>query len=329
VLLTPLYLWAARPQPGPARAESGPDWALLITSTAAAFFVYGVSMSAWGQFTIARLRLAARRQLPLQVMGFLDDAHRRGVLRQTGGAYVFRHSRVQDTLRKGGTESEGEGPKIARGALPRRAERRTTGAAAFGAIGVTVFWLAFVPLYIAASTPGDDRYLSVPHPCAVVDRGTAERALPGEVRLLYRSKPVPLGSFARNSERCVWSSTVDFDQLDYEVTRFTTVMQQSGLRQAQQEFADRIEAWTSKDTEVLPHAHLAPNADESALLRRKVASYARPTYTVLARSANLIVSLEYRRTGATSDEAVRLARDLLQRTLKGAESCDTSTSVCD
>jgi hypothetical protein len=163
----------------------------------------------------------------------------------------------------------------------------------------------------------------------VADRGTAERALPGEVRLVYRSKPLPLGSFVLDRETCEWSSIADFDQLDYEVTRYETGLRQSALRQAQEEFAHKIDTWTSNDTEVLPHAHLAPNADESALLRRTVVPHAPPTYTVLARSANLIVSLEYTRTGATSDEAVRLARDLLQRTLKGAESCDTSTSVCD
>jgi hypothetical protein len=29
-------------------------------------------------------------------MGFLVDAHRRGVLRQAGGAYQYRHARLRD-----------------------------------------------------------------------------------------------------------------------------------------------------------------------------------------------------------------------------------------
>ncbi|MDX2821023.1 NACHT domain-containing protein, partial [Streptomyces ipomoeae] len=326
VLLTPLDLWALRYQVNP---ESGPDWALLITGTIAAFFLCGVSMSAWGQFTVARLWLAARHQLPWRVMGFLDDAHRRGVLRQIGGAYAFRHSRVQDTLRGGDTDSDGEGSMSARGALLRRAEGQTTGAAFLGGIGVTVFWLAFIPLNVAASSPGDERYLSVPHPCDAADRGTVERTLSGEVRLAYRTESSPQSLAVRDSETCAWSSTADFGELVYEVSRYEADMQQSALRHAHEDFVAQVDAWTSKDTDAVVHAPLAQSADESALYREKAGSSYPPRYTVLARSANLMVSLQLMRAGATPEDTVRLARDLLQRTLKGAESCDTSTSVCD
>ncbi|MGH8921171.1 MAG: AfsR family transcriptional regulator, partial [Actinomycetes bacterium] len=56
------------------------------------------SSRAWGAFTITRLWLAARGRLPLRLMRFLDDAHRRGVLRQVGAVYQFRHARLQDRL---------------------------------------------------------------------------------------------------------------------------------------------------------------------------------------------------------------------------------------
>jgi hypothetical protein len=36
--------------------------------------------------------------LPWQVMRFLDDAHHRGVLRQVGAVYQFRHAQLQDRL---------------------------------------------------------------------------------------------------------------------------------------------------------------------------------------------------------------------------------------
>ena len=42
--------------------------------------------------------LAMRRQAPLHLMGFLDDAYRRGILRQVGGVYQFRHAHVQAHL---------------------------------------------------------------------------------------------------------------------------------------------------------------------------------------------------------------------------------------
>jgi DNA-binding SARP family transcriptional activator len=60
---------------------------------------------AWGGFAVTRLWLALRGQLPLQLMRFLDDAHRRGVLRQVGAVYQFRHARLQDHLAASNTPS--------------------------------------------------------------------------------------------------------------------------------------------------------------------------------------------------------------------------------
>jgi hypothetical protein len=60
---------------------------------------------AWGTFVFSQVWLALRWQLPWRLMTFLADAHRRGVLRQAGGVYQFRHARLQDHLagRKAGT----------------------------------------------------------------------------------------------------------------------------------------------------------------------------------------------------------------------------------
>jgi hypothetical protein len=59
----------------------------------------GLLNTSWGGFAIARVWLALRRRLPLRVMAFLDDAHRRGVLRQVGAAYQFRHANIFANLR--------------------------------------------------------------------------------------------------------------------------------------------------------------------------------------------------------------------------------------
>ncbi|WP_326596454.1 NACHT domain-containing protein [Streptomyces sp. NBC_01803] len=51
---------------------------------------------AWGAFTVARCYLTLRHRLPFRLMDFLADAHeRRGVLRQAGAFYQFRHIGVQ------------------------------------------------------------------------------------------------------------------------------------------------------------------------------------------------------------------------------------------
>jgi hypothetical protein len=58
----------------------------------------GVLSRAWGRFTIARIWLAVSGCQPWRLMRFLDDAHRRGVLRRSGAVYEFRHVRLRDHL---------------------------------------------------------------------------------------------------------------------------------------------------------------------------------------------------------------------------------------
>jgi hypothetical protein len=53
---------------------------------------------AWPRFALARLWLCTCGRLPWRLMHFLDDAHRRGVLRQVGAEYQFRHTRLHDDL---------------------------------------------------------------------------------------------------------------------------------------------------------------------------------------------------------------------------------------
>jgi hypothetical protein len=56
-----------------------------------------ISVTAWGQWLICgRLLLPLKGQLPWRARAFLRDAHERGVLRQSGAFYQFRHSLLQD-----------------------------------------------------------------------------------------------------------------------------------------------------------------------------------------------------------------------------------------
>lgn len=58
-----------------------------------------LSVTAWGQWVIfCRLWLPLTGRLPWRVHAFLQDAQRRGVLRQAGGYYQFRHSRLRDAV---------------------------------------------------------------------------------------------------------------------------------------------------------------------------------------------------------------------------------------
>jgi hypothetical protein len=73
--------------------------------TVAGFVIVAVLGStaggAWSRYLEARLRLSVRRRLPWRTLSFLADAHRRGVLRQVGAAYQFRHIRLQEQLAAG------------------------------------------------------------------------------------------------------------------------------------------------------------------------------------------------------------------------------------
>ncbi|GGU90163.1 hypothetical protein GCM10010211_65940 [Streptomyces albospinus] len=60
---------------------------------------YVLSLTAWGQWAVlARIWLPLTGRLPWSVVTFLEDAYQRGVLRQAGAVYQFRHARLQHHL---------------------------------------------------------------------------------------------------------------------------------------------------------------------------------------------------------------------------------------
>ncbi|KUP97437.1 NACHT domain-containing protein [Thermobifida cellulosilytica] len=56
------------------------------------------STNAWPAYLVATHLLALQGRLPRNLMGFLDDAHRLGLLRAVGPVYQFRHAELQDHL---------------------------------------------------------------------------------------------------------------------------------------------------------------------------------------------------------------------------------------
>ncbi|MEU2390453.1 NACHT domain-containing protein [Streptomyces sp. NPDC007369] len=73
-------------------------WAAVCGALALWWCLWSLAVSAWGRYTVARWWLASTGRLPRQLTRFLADAHRRGVLRQTGGVYRFRHVELQRML---------------------------------------------------------------------------------------------------------------------------------------------------------------------------------------------------------------------------------------
>ncbi|WP_328788621.1 helix-turn-helix domain-containing protein [Streptomyces sp. NBC_00273] len=61
---------------------------------------YVLAFTAWGQWVLlTRIWLPLMGRLPWATVAFLEDAYRRGVLRQVGAVYQFRHARLQRHLR--------------------------------------------------------------------------------------------------------------------------------------------------------------------------------------------------------------------------------------
>lgn len=76
----------------------GGDGPRALTTALAIGLAQTVAYQAWGRFALARAYLAATGRLPWRLMAFLREAHRRGVLRQVGPVYQFRHARLRDRL---------------------------------------------------------------------------------------------------------------------------------------------------------------------------------------------------------------------------------------
>ena len=58
----------------------------------------GMGRTKWASYLVTRGWLAIRHRLPWSLMDFLADAHQRGVLRQAGAVYQFRHIELQHRL---------------------------------------------------------------------------------------------------------------------------------------------------------------------------------------------------------------------------------------
>jgi hypothetical protein len=69
-----------------------------------------LTVSMWAAFNVSRIWLACTGMLPVQIMSFLHEAHCRGVLRQVGGSYQFRHAELKEALIEGAAAAEGSGP---------------------------------------------------------------------------------------------------------------------------------------------------------------------------------------------------------------------------
>lgn len=70
----------------------------MVETPAVVVFLLLFLLTAWGRFTLARCYFALTGRLPWRLMAFLDEAHKRGILRQAGAVYQFRHLEIRNQL---------------------------------------------------------------------------------------------------------------------------------------------------------------------------------------------------------------------------------------
>ncbi|WP_326768656.1 hypothetical protein OG978_32700 [Streptomyces sp. NBC_01591] len=89
-----IAVWLYGPQP----LDHVTEWRVgpLLTGLACTYALAVAGVGAeWFAFRSAHAEAVLRTRLPLRLDRFLRDMHRIGILRNTGGAYHFRHSEVQ------------------------------------------------------------------------------------------------------------------------------------------------------------------------------------------------------------------------------------------
>jgi hypothetical protein len=83
---------------GAAEVVTGFLAGLTFGLVAGCCFGFITTKTKWPSYILARGWLARHRRLPWRLSSFLSDAHKRGVLRQVGEDYEFRHIELLNRL---------------------------------------------------------------------------------------------------------------------------------------------------------------------------------------------------------------------------------------
>ncbi|MCX5247788.1 NACHT domain-containing protein [Streptomyces sp. NBC_00201] len=140
------------------------DWLITGVGTLLVCALYSVGFSAWGRYTVARVWLAAAGRLPWRLTAFLEDAHARGVLRQSGGEYRFRHIELRNRLADAAVTDDG--------ARTRKGGARAGGLAdgwALLAGAAALVLMVMMGLGSLGARPPADPVRSLPPACSLLD----------------------------------------------------------------------------------------------------------------------------------------------------------------
>jgi hypothetical protein len=278
--------------------------------------------SAWFGFALARGHMALRGDLPRRLMTFLDDAHRRGVLRQSGGVYRFRHVELRDRLAAhAGVEGDGAPPPaVTRRATPVRRTAAVISVLLLLAVGGVVVRGPFA----MAGVPGPRTEL--PAACdllaADLPRITADarKWAPGRQRC-EAGEESPFAPDAQVSVLALLYTREGIDSGPYRAA--------VGYRQQTGQIHTALAAEGRSTADAGLGDESVRVVGRGAQPRRTALETARYSASFVVRVDNVLLSVTYAEEFATRERVVEVARILTRNALRRAGLSDAVPSSKD
>ncbi|GAA2482148.1 NACHT domain-containing protein [Streptomyces gobitricini] len=308
-LPAPMLLWWQVFGPG-RHYVSACDWIVVVVGSLVSWLLYDMAVSAWGRYTVARLWLAAGGKLPRRFMAFLRDAHRRGVLRQAGGFYQFRHIELRDRLAEdvsahgadgGGGSGDGRRPGRVRGRVDKSLEWVLDACGTVAALLLCSGVLGMAPTLPVQGLPGA---------CSLLDERDLRQVMSDGV-----AQPHDNGTRCSVTEQAPFAPQA---RIDLSAQWYRTSVRWDGVQEAKARF-DLGRKGTAE------HVALHGLGDEAyaVFLRssiwKGVEGDVPPWQAMLvARHGNAVISMEYGEEFATKQRITAVAETLFRRALRAA-----------
>ncbi|MER5928200.1 NACHT domain-containing protein [Streptomyces mirabilis] len=290
-----------------AEVTGPPAWATVISGAIVITVMHGITNTAWGRQAVARVVLTATGRLPWRTMAFLEDAHARGVLRQTGGVYQFRHARLQEHLISNAPPARDSRARL------RLWPQTTRLLGRWPALLLTGLLLFLGSAYITQSIGRISRpagpYAAPPPACSLLDRQTVTSALRGPAvrdREAQRMGGLYVPWPRNDDVWCSWHTGANDSALALATDTETPTNDKSGAEIAKNVFADLT---TGLDT----HAHV----DTSAALcdwrhERILPGSDSATARAVVICRNVLFEIDYDAPAGEGSDATELAQRLLR-----------------
>ncbi len=310
--LPPMLLLAWQSNGGGRDVVTVRDWVLMAVATPVCWLLFAFGSSAWGGFTTARLYFRATGRLPWRLLPFLEDAHARGVLRQAGGVYRFRHIELRNRLALGVPAEAGARSRTA----PARVRRALAAALAVAVSGGQL--VVGSGAVVGERVPGPVR--SLPTACALLDAADVARLMRDPVQVAADDgascSAGEQAPFSRNVSLGVSWDLLAGDGIGVSGTEWAHA-RYGQLRAGAPNFENDVPAWGFHwDLSGLGHeAYLSVWRGSGGTSYRVEASR---TARVGVRVGNAVVQFDYSEEFASSDRVADIAQILVRTALRRA-----------